>query len=235
MAPINRTETRDGFTLKFVSYEFDGHTFLSITHPLFPDKTLVGGRFVKTPRSIDKALEQAKVAHARNVARAEVKKAKSVAAGRVECQICAGSWAYEKGLTSMHGYTRPGCGWLIGGCMGAEQLPFHLSCKVLVQYLNVVKVYREDTARVLKLWQSGKKTSIVIQRPCEGYYNMGRRDPRRVMVDVTLTKREHGLEFQRAVDGRIANLSSDVRHADDEIKRVEERVAFWHKTYGEAK
>lgn len=46
------------------------------------------------------------------------------AAPRAECQICEGQWAIVAGGISIHGYTRPGCGFITGECMGSRCRPF---------------------------------------------------------------------------------------------------------------
>lgn len=46
------------------------------------------------------------------------------AAACAECQICEGQWAIVAGGISIHGYTRPGCGFITGECMGSRCRPF---------------------------------------------------------------------------------------------------------------
>lgn len=42
----------------------------------------------------------------------------------VSCQVCAGSWIGNTGLTPHHGYTRPGWGEQTASCMGAKKIPY---------------------------------------------------------------------------------------------------------------
>lgn len=41
---------------------------------------------------------------------------------RGTCQACGGSVAIVNGLTSHHGYERPGYGYMVGGCVGVREL-----------------------------------------------------------------------------------------------------------------
>ena len=53
------------------------------------------------------------------------KEAREIAEGkRDECQICHRHQALRNGVLVDHGYQRPGCGWLVGGCFGVAYRPF---------------------------------------------------------------------------------------------------------------
>lgn len=46
------------------------------------------------------------------------------------CQCCFhNDWQIVGQNTSLHGYKRPGYGWITGSCMGAKSLPFEVSCE----------------------------------------------------------------------------------------------------------
>lgn len=216
-----------GLTLTFTSYDhYKGVTYLTIKDG---EVVLVGGRNVKTDKAVTKAIVDAQKVQARNDARKAAKVAKAVAAGREECQICAGDWAMLKGLTSFHGYTRPGYGWLVGGCMGAEQLPFSKSCDVLKKYRKVVADYKADQEVALAKCVAGKIKSITIEVKCANYYNLAKKDRR--TESKTLTKVD-GRDFESAISGRIRDLEFSIRGAGDELERVDARLALWVVKYG---
>ncbi len=41
-----------------------------------------------------------------------------------ECQVCAKTQSVRNGTLVNHGYTRPGWGWIVGGCPGVHHRPF---------------------------------------------------------------------------------------------------------------
>jgi hypothetical protein len=47
------------------------------------------------------------------------------------CQVCFAQQRVMGGQTmAIHGYTRPGCGYIIGDCRGSKHLPFEKDCTV---------------------------------------------------------------------------------------------------------
>src|SRR6185295_9967482 len=61
-------------------------------------------------------------------------------AGRVggsgTCQICGGSQAIVRSMIALHGYNRPGVGFIIGECYGAKHPPFEVSCDRLRSWIG---------------------------------------------------------------------------------------------------
>lgn len=43
---------------------------------------------------------------------------------RAECQVCEREQALKGGTLVHHGYTRPGCGFIVGDCFGVNHKPF---------------------------------------------------------------------------------------------------------------
>ena len=41
-----------------------------------------------------------------------------------ECQVCSKTQSVRDGTLVNHGYTRPGWGWIVGGCPGVHHRPF---------------------------------------------------------------------------------------------------------------
>lgn len=69
------------------------------------------------------------------------------AATQKECQVCERHQSVKQnGRMVNHGYTRPGCGWLIGGCMGVGHKPFP-ETDALEAYLPVVVNHIEFATR----------------------------------------------------------------------------------------
>ena len=63
---------------------------------------------------------------------------------RAECQICERQQATDSnGCMVHHGYKRPGCGYLLGGCMGVGYKPY-MATDALQKYLRMVQSYIQE-------------------------------------------------------------------------------------------
>jgi hypothetical protein len=59
------------------------------------------------------------------------------------CQCCFGTFKAPKSVKlSVHGYQRPGCGFIIGRCRGAGHAPFEVSCER-------TKIFRAELYKML--------------------------------------------------------------------------------------
>lgn len=230
-----KKETRDEFTIETRQYDFYKHPTILV----YSGETMITSASCKTEKAITKLVEKARGI----VARKNLKKAaafarraeKDAAKGTIrdECQICAGSWAMVDGMTSLHGYTRPGHGWLEGQCMGAKQLPFSKSCAVLRQYRESVVNYHHRVSLSVATHKAGKITAIICSESVPGSFG-------RKQHDVIYRKGEPMPEgsqyvnstFDRVLAMKIASLESEVRHAGFEITRVDARIALWQSKYG---
>lgn len=61
------------------------------------------------------------------------------------CQICFRSQKARSGLLVLHGYKRPGYGYIVGNCWGCGYAPFEVSCERTKQFL--AEVLRPTLAR----------------------------------------------------------------------------------------
>ena len=232
----------DEFTVEKREYDFTtGPTYFV---RLTGSDECITSKFCKTDRAVAKLVEKARAIVARKAAQkaatAERRAAKDAAKGvvRDECQICSGSWVIENGITSLHGYTRPGHGWLVGSCMGARELPFSKSCEVLKRYRESVVAYAATVADSIAEGKAGRYATITRteKRYSRERYMMSRPET----VTVVYTKGQPmpaGSDFEKRgfeelVKLTIANLESDERHAKAEIKRVDERLALWLSKFG---
>lgn len=67
-------------------------------------------------------------------------------AGRVggsgTCQICGGSQAIVRGKISLHGYNRPGLGFITDQCWGSGELAFEVSCDALRKWIGKLRTFQ---------------------------------------------------------------------------------------------
>lgn len=66
---------------------------------------------------------------------------------RDECQVCGRNQAVRNNRIAKHGYTRPGIGWLVGGCPGSGHAPFPAH-NVLVDSIERATRYAVDQERL---------------------------------------------------------------------------------------
>lgn len=145
------------------------------------------------------------------------------------CQICERTCKLPKGMTSLHGYKRPGCGWINGSCPGAYELPYEQSCDKLKWYLaEILLARRTHLTEQLAQLTDGSMMEITIVR-----HKRGTRNETEVVTyrRGELVTNEWGCqvdEFAWAVRGRISNIESELRYSlAREIERVTKRIAAW--------
>lgn len=79
------------------------------------------------------------------------------------CQICERTCKLPKGRISLHGYNRPGTGWINGRCPGSNELPYELSCEALARFIATVLVARRSfVVEALARHESPELTEVVV-------------------------------------------------------------------------
>lgn len=168
----------------------------------------------------------------------EIRDVTPKAENRDECQICVGAWIIKNGLTSLHGYTRPGCGWLVGECMGARELPYSKSCEVLHKYAAMIESYRADLVSTRDEWTSGQIAETLVEgtvRDENGFRIPVAGGYKKEMIRVTnKTTREEfrrlgffDRDWNKTVAIAVAKLDGQIRQVEAEIERVAKRLADW--------
>ena len=141
----------------------------------------------------------------------------AVAASRAgrdgECQICQRRHILDsRGNLVLHGYQRPGHGYIVGDCFGVGYPPWEVSSDRLAEWIELLKKRskqaNEDAVKASKL------TNITINRGSD-------RNPRMV----TLTKGEAG--FEAEIEKRVRNLKQQAQWMADDAKRETQRLRTW--------
>lgn len=65
------------------------------------------------------------------------------------CQVCFRTYRVQRACISLHGFQRPGDGYLYGRCPGAKYAPFEVSCERTKEYLSMLRA--EEARRVADL------------------------------------------------------------------------------------
>jgi hypothetical protein len=75
-----------------------------------------------------------------------------------ECQICERTQKLRGKLLVLHGYRRPGWGWIEGECPGVGHLPYELSCDQCVVYRSRAVEHVKSLTRRLTEIERGEAT-----------------------------------------------------------------------------
>ena len=145
---------------------------------------------------------------------------------RAECQICEREQATDlSGNLGHHGYTRPGCGYIQGDCLGVGHKPYP-ETDALVIYLEIVRAHIAKCKNKLEELPFLTEVSYV-------YYVRvaGKRENRTQVVrkgdtsrwDVALRQSFPG--FDVVIRTKRFNLENEIRYAEADEKRVVARIA----------
>ena len=141
----------------------------------------------------------------------------AVAASRVgrdgECQICQRRHILDsRGNLVLHGYQRPGHGYIVGDCFGVGHPPWEVSSDALAMWIERLKAQSEQAAKdAVKV---SKLTTIDVNRGSP-------RNPRMV----TLTKGDPS--FEGVLDQRVRDLKQTSKWLADDAKRETQRLKTW--------
>ncbi len=92
----------------------------------------------------------------------ETNEPKAQREGTLECQVCEGFYTDRKdGTTWNHGYKRPGCGYLVGKCFGAEHAPFPATDRLEAYAAHLVS-YAASLAETLA--NAANWTTLTVKR-----------------------------------------------------------------------
>lgn len=157
------------------------------------------------------------------------------------CQVCfrihkAASQddALDKpAVVALHGYHRPGDGYIVGDCPGSRAAPFEQSCEVTKQVLDRVKNHERDLAAHLSALQENAVETLTYERV---NWNISKGNPGRVeRVKVRRGADEVGVKYGADYVPSFEDLRRDairetergIANARRHIKELEGRIANW--------
>lgn len=163
---------------------------------------------------------KSKVIKGRKPNPAVIAKKAAVAASRVgrdgECQICQHRQILDsRGNLVLHGYQRPGHGYIVGDCFGVGHPPWEVSSDALAEWIELVKKRSVQAAQ--DAVKTAKLTTINVNRGSD-------RNPRMV----TLTKGDPG--FESEIEKRVRGLKQQATWLADDAKRETRRLQTWKPT-----
>ena len=154
---------------------------------------------------------------------------------KTTCQICEREVKQPHGLTSHHGYSRPGYGWQTASCPGARELPYEESCDLIPPVIKSIGNYRDGLqeninkymthppkvlTRTIKNMYRGTEETEEYERP-EGFNAQG-------IVDGTENFGYYE-EYKKYFKQAIGNWEKDIKGCNEDIKRLQARVDNWVK------
>jgi hypothetical protein len=149
----------------------------------------------------------------------DAKRAKGIGVG--VCQICERECAIVRGRISLHGYNRPGYGFITGQCRGSHQPPWSQSCAALAAWVDeLAAMLASDTAALERL---PDRAEFIVE---------GRRYDKNVhkFVPTFETVSESDPRFGAARDAAREKLEGRIEALRAEIKRQGARLRSWKPT-----
>lgn len=156
------------------------------------------------------------------------KPAKEPVRPRAECQICERQQALFGGNLGHHGYTRPGCGFIQGDCMGVGHEPYPKT-DALELYRNFLNGHiAKCEAKLAKLAEVPTLDHIMYRWTIKYGSKKGDYEVRVNRGD----NYRHNYEqtgytvpsFEELEKRMRLNLESEIRHATAEVSRVTKRI-----------
>lgn len=147
--------------------------------------------------------------------------AKKAAQVTGECQICEGTFCTKKGLIVLHGYKRPGTGYIHGHCFGMNHVPYAKGTDALVVYLERLKASVVSNEKALARWTSRRVPSITELEVHSGYTN--------TLVEFAVGVTDLYM-WERKYARHLAEAENTLQWFSMEVARVERRIANWKPT-----
>jgi hypothetical protein len=148
----------------------------------------------------------------------------AAAASRVgrdgECQICQRRHLLDsRGNLVLHGYRRPGHGFIVGDCFGVGHPPWEVSSDALATWIEKLKAASAQAAQAAI--RVAKLTTIEVNRGSD-------RNPRMV----TLTEGEP--RFEDEIERRVSSLKRESEALADAATSETRRLRTWKPAAGRA-
>lgn len=141
------------------------------------------------------------------------------------CQICAREIKDKTGVIAHHGYRRPGAGWQTSSCAGARHLAYELSCDAIPTYIANMQRFLEGRQAAFKKVMDEPPATLVgglFGKPITYTLPAGF-NPAENLARGAYTARTYHCEHANLARG----LQQDIKYANDEITRMEARLAAW--------
>jgi hypothetical protein len=117
----------------------------------------------------------------------------------------------------LHGYQRPGLGWLHGRCFGVGKLPYELSSSGCFAYREAAERQRDAAQKILESIEKGTIESAWVYRRTKGFGS------EKELVEV----KKGAADFEEALRVYALERKYEIEACDKEILRMTRMISDW--------
>lgn len=167
------------------------------------------------------------------------------------CQCCFNSQKVSKAdgkLMSLHGYERPGNGYILGECRGQEQQPYEVSCEKTKQFKAEIVVMRTNQQNYLNRLNANEIEALgtKIERPRTEEEKQNYLTQFKTMYEMVSVKRGEDEKpnpfypdspwivvpsFEKLRTAAIANTEQIIRQMTRDIDFLGEKITSWKQVW----
>ena len=132
------------------------------------------------------------------------------------CAICLNAQVVRNGGMVLHGYQRPGHGYVVGNCFGTNEHPYEVSANACVAYIPVLEGYKTGYQQKLANLKGGKVTQFVEKKR---NYRTGR--------DEQVITKKGDPNFDHMLASHISETERQITYIDRDIAEMNRRIKDW--------
>ena len=132
------------------------------------------------------------------------------------CAICMREQVVRNGKMVLHGYQRPGYGWVVGNCFGTGRDPYEVSAEACAAYIPVLQGIKERSQRYLSALKAGEVTKFTEPKR---NYRTGR--------DESIVIEKGDKRFPEKLRLAIRDTESQIGQIDGDIAEMNKRIQAW--------
>jgi hypothetical protein len=157
------------------------------------------------------------------------------------CQACFGEYVVKQATTGvnrgklvvvLHGYQRPGHGYIVGECPGRNEEPFQIAKDVTLKFQRQLTARVRDIESFIKRLRAGEIHELTIEvRDLEERRVWGVWGPKPKMKLVTISRdKPHPIEwgsFEDHIRRKIRDEEFTLREIEGHLKHIAKMLASW--------
>jgi hypothetical protein len=131
----------------------------------------------------------------------------------------------------LHGYKRPGHGYVVGDCPGVDHVPYEVSCNLVSEHIVNLRSYVVTREKRLAELKAGTVTELLVEVSEGRGWDRTKKLVTLVAGSPEAREREpyrpSASRWQAALEYHIYEAERDIRHAKHDIERCTRRVEAW--------
>lgn len=153
------------------------------------------------------------------------------------CPCCFGQYVVKKGLMVLHGYKRPGIGYIIGNCPATRRFkPYEVSSEGTVYMLDLAKNALRGEKAMLKKLRADEIPAFTRDFPRDGFYSLSAQQKRHMSHEelyetITFKKGDgqshRGVDYLSCRENAIRKAEAAIRGIEGDIRFLNEKIAAW--------